>query len=140
MKIAKLTVKILFSILSILVFPPIGHAQQTYHIKRNNVHGIVPDGYQTHIDPKKLKDKITLFNGYNHVYDVLFSYDQINWDTLKIPNLQFAIFKSKKLFAKIITNKSLSYTKELNNSNVYQLRYDFSQKLWIINLEQTIEK
>lgn len=130
-------IQILF--ICLFLFPLACLAQKTYRVSRDSTHGIVPDNYLNHIDPNKLKDKITVFNGYTRDYKVLFSYDQQNWDTLKIPNLQFAIFKSKRLFAKIITSTTVSFITEMRKANLYQIIYDTAQKKWVIELRQTFD-
>jgi hypothetical protein len=106
-------------------------------IPKKKLIGLVPE-YQQAVDIGQLKNKITIYNGYNRIYKIFVSKDQQNWFALSMPTMQYAIFKQKKFYAKILSSKSSQFIKELNADWIYGLHYNTWYERWEIVEKQEV--
>ena len=129
-----------FCILLFMNFSLQSYCQDSIHysVPTGELHGLVPE-YKAAVDIKTLKNRITIYNGYNHSYTVLVSMNQQDWYQIGMPNMQYALFNIKKFYAKIFSADSTAFVSEVDVGCIYGLEFNSTLKKWQIVMKQQIK-
>jgi len=91
------------------------------------MHGMIP----SYMIPSNSSNKILVWNDYNEDINVLFSDNQINWDTIVIKRKSGQLVTASKKFSRIFTN-TIFQDFVLEKSTAYVIFWDRTKKLWLI--------